>query len=45
MFVQKEPSQRKLGRAALGLPLAMALAGIAYSKLVVPHALDLAPVA
>jgi pimeloyl-ACP methyl ester carboxylesterase len=34
--------KRWLGRAAVGLPLA-ALAGIAYSKLFVPHALDLPP--
>jgi pimeloyl-ACP methyl ester carboxylesterase len=34
---------RRLGRVALGLPLAAALAGIAYSKLFVPHALHLPP--
>ncbi len=33
----------RLVRAAAGLPLAAALAGIAYSKLFVPHALDLPP--
>jgi pimeloyl-ACP methyl ester carboxylesterase len=33
----------RLGRAAVGLPVAAALAGIAYSKLFVPHALHLPP--
>ena len=35
--------KRWLGRAAAGLPLAAAAAGIAYSKLFVPHALPLPP--
>jgi pimeloyl-ACP methyl ester carboxylesterase len=35
--------QRRLGRAAAGIPLVVALAGIAYSKLFVPHALPLPP--
>jgi pimeloyl-ACP methyl ester carboxylesterase len=36
-------STRRLVSAAIGLPLAAGLAGIAYSKLVVPHRLDLPP--
>jgi pimeloyl-ACP methyl ester carboxylesterase len=40
----RKPSQRRrLARAAVGLPLVAALAGIAYSKLFVPHALHLPP--
>ena len=35
--------KRWLACAAAGLPLAAALAGIAYSKLCVPHALPLPP--
>src|SRR3954451_5707926 len=35
--------KRRLARAAAGLPFAAALAGIAYSKLFVPHALPLPP--
>ena len=35
--------KRWLARTAAGLPLAAALAGIAYSKLFVPHALPLPP--
>jgi len=41
--VELSTSGRKIIGAALGLPLTMSLAGIAYSKLFVPHALDLAP--
>jgi pimeloyl-ACP methyl ester carboxylesterase len=43
---QQQTSQRpgrKLLRTALGLPLAAALAGIGYSALAIPHALDLPP--
>jgi pimeloyl-ACP methyl ester carboxylesterase len=35
--------RRRLARAVVGLPLAAALAGIAYSNLFVPHALNLPP--
>jgi len=39
----RQHKQRRLVRAAAGLPIAAALAGIAYSKLFVPHALPLPP--
>src|SRR5581483_6035286 len=37
------PSSRKILRAVFGLPVAAALAGIGYSALGIPHALELPP--
>ncbi|HEU5099980.1 MAG TPA: alpha/beta fold hydrolase [Roseiflexaceae bacterium] len=43
MTAQKRSRKGHLARVATGVPLAAALAGIAYSKLFVPHALELPP--
>jgi pimeloyl-ACP methyl ester carboxylesterase len=43
MFAKKTQPRRTLTRAALGLPFAAILGGIAYSKLFVPHDLPLPP--
>ncbi|HEX5692040.1 MAG TPA: alpha/beta fold hydrolase [Roseiflexaceae bacterium] len=43
MFTKKPSQRRSLARAAIGAPLAAALAGIAYSRLFVPHKLPLPP--
>jgi pimeloyl-ACP methyl ester carboxylesterase len=43
MFAKKTRSLGTLARAALGAPVAAALAGIAYSRLFVPHDLPLPP--